>query len=75
MPWADLSDNDPGGVDWFVRAAIHKCWHSLPPDKQDLDEAERHVRRLVARAFRDFREDASVFVRDVIDGPDEDAED
>ena len=74
MPWADISDNDPGGADWFVRAAIHKVWHTLPPHKQDLDEVERQFRRLVSRAFRNFRDDADAFVRDVIDGPDEDAE-
>ena len=65
MPWVDLSEDDPAGVDLFVRSAIHKCWHSLPADKKDLDEVERHIRRLVARAFRDFREDAEFFMRGV----------
>ncbi len=72
MPWVDLSDNDPGAVDQFVRAAIHKCWHALPPDRQDLDTVEALIRRLVDRALRDFREDATRFEPADPDDPSED---
>ena len=61
MPWVDVSDADPGRVDQLIRAAIHKCFHALPPDRQTLDEAERVFRRLADRAFRDPREDAELF--------------
>lgn len=71
MPWVDLSDNDPGGPDLFIRSTIHKCWQALPPTDQSVEEAERQFRRLAERALRDFREDAEVFLRRV----DEDAGD
>ena len=63
MPWVELSDNDPGGADLFIRSAIHKCWHALPSALQNIDEAERQFTRLSERAFRDFREDAATFLR------------
>ncbi len=66
MPWVDLSDNDPGRVDQAVRTAIHKCWHALPPERQSLDQVERHIRRLVDRAFRDLREDAELFTEEAL---------
>jgi hypothetical protein len=74
MPWVDVSDNDPGRVDFAIRAAIHKCWHAMPEDKQSLDLVERCFRRLVDRAFRDLSEDAELFVQTVIDEPLEDEE-
>ena len=61
MPWVDLSDNDPGGADQFVRAALRKCWHALPPDRQTVAEVERVFRRLTERALRDLSEDSSEF--------------
>lgn len=61
MPWVDLSDSDPGGADQFVRAALRKCWHAVPPDRQTVAEVERVFRRLVDRALRDLREDAAEF--------------
>jgi hypothetical protein len=72
VPWVDLSDSDPGQMDQFVRAAIHKCWHGLPADRQSLDEVERVFRRLVERAFCNFREDAAEFSRSVVALPEAD---
>lgn len=69
MPWVDLSDGDPGQVDQLVRGAIHKCWHAMNPDRQTVDEVERVFRRLVDRAFRDFREDATALNTDAAKGP------
>jgi hypothetical protein len=75
MPWVDLSDSDPGGTDHFVRAALRKCWHSLPPDRQSIDEAERIFRKLVDRALRDLREDADEFPKfDLLSPSDADPE-
>ncbi len=72
MPWVDVSDNDPGRVDQASRAAIHKCWHSLPEDQQSLEIVEGHFRRLVDRAFRDVKDDTEVFFENVEDGHSED---
>jgi hypothetical protein len=51
----------PGQVDQMIRQAIHVCWVSLPDDRKTLDELEKQFRRMVDRAFKDFREDASSF--------------
>lgn len=37
------------------------CWHMLPEERQNLDDVERVMRRIVDRAIRDMREDAEAF--------------
>ena len=51
----------PGQVDQEIRQAIQVCWMALPPDKQNVDEVEKQIRRIVDRALRDLREDADSF--------------
>ncbi|MBI2901809.1 MAG: hypothetical protein HYY17_16610 [Planctomycetes bacterium] len=51
----------PCQVDEQIRQAIHFCWMALPPEKQNVDEVERQVRRIVERALEDLREDAGAF--------------
>lgn len=51
----------PHMIDQHVRQAISACWMALPPDRQNVDEVEKQIRRLVDRALRDFRDDAASF--------------
>jgi hypothetical protein len=51
----------PQAVDDTVRRAISTCWMMLPPQKRDFNTVEAEVRRLVARALKDFREDCQAF--------------
>jgi hypothetical protein len=51
----------PQQVDHQIRQAIQCCWMALPPDKQNIDEVEKQIRRIVERALRDLREDADSF--------------
>jgi hypothetical protein len=51
----------PQQVDQMVRQAIQFCWMSLPPEKQNVDEVEKQIRRIVDRALRDLRDDAESF--------------
>jgi hypothetical protein len=51
----------PQTIDQEIRRAIQYCWMSLPPEKQNVDAVEKEIRRLVDRALRDLREDASAF--------------
>ena len=51
----------PQQVDQQVRHAIQFCWMALPPERQNVDEVEKEIRRIVDRALRDFREDAASF--------------
>jgi hypothetical protein len=51
----------PGQVDEQIRQAIHMCWMSLPKDRKTVDELESQIRRIVERALKDLREDASQF--------------
>jgi hypothetical protein len=48
-------------LDQGIRSSISVAWMSLPPEKRTIEEVERQVRRLVDRALRDLREDASTF--------------
>ena len=61
MPWVDLSDSDPGQVDFMIRAAIHKCWYALPAEQREIERVESVFRRLVDRAWRNLREDQTLF--------------
>ncbi|WP_436717214.1 hypothetical protein U8335_09495 [Roseiconus lacunae] len=54
----------PVEIDQQLRQAIQFCWMGLPKDKQNVDELERQVRRLVDRAIRDIREDFDQFSGD-----------
>ncbi|HTU22826.1 MAG TPA: hypothetical protein VMG10_32600 [Gemmataceae bacterium] len=51
----------PQQVDQGIRQAIQLCWMALPPERQNIDEVEKQVRRIVDRALRDLREDADFF--------------
>ena len=51
----------PQAIDEQVRSAIHMCWMMLPPEKKNIEEVEKHVRKIVDRAFRDLRADSDSF--------------
>ena len=51
----------PGHVDQMVRHLLRTCWLSLPPERRNVDEVERQVRRILDRALRDLREDDQAF--------------
>ncbi|NBC10730.1 MAG: hypothetical protein GVY24_03225 [Planctomycetes bacterium] len=51
----------PQQVDHQIRQAIDFCWMALPPDKQNVDEVEAQIRRIVDRALKDMREDSDHF--------------
>lgn len=51
----------PQQVDQQIRQAIQFCWMALPPERQNVEEAEKQIRRIVDRALRDLREDADSF--------------
>lgn len=51
----------PGQIDQLIRQAIQFCWMGLPKEKQNVDEMERQIRRIVDRALRDFRDDRVEF--------------
>lgn len=51
----------PQQIDQLIRQAIQFCWMALPPEKQNVEEVEKQVRRIVDRALRDLREDADNF--------------
>jgi hypothetical protein len=51
----------PQQVDQQIRAAIQFCWLALPPKRQNVDEVEKQIRRLVDRALRDLRKDSKSF--------------
>ena len=73
MAMKTFGPNDPDGgkgaraffgpqqVDHQIREAIQFCWMVLPPERQNVDEVEKEIRRLVDRALRDLREDADSF--------------
>lgn len=51
----------PQMIDEQVRQAISFCWMALPPDRRNVDEVEKEIRRLVDRALRNLRDDATAF--------------
>jgi hypothetical protein len=51
----------PHQVDQSVRQALQVCWMSLPKERRTSKELEKQIRRLVARALKDFREDRKAF--------------
>jgi hypothetical protein len=51
----------PHHVDSQVRQAIQTCWMILPQGRQNVDEVEKEIRRIVDRALRDLKEDAQSF--------------
>ena len=51
----------PQQVDHQIRQAIQFCWMALPPERQNVQEVETQIRRIVERALRDLREDAESF--------------
>lgn len=48
-------------VDQAIRQAITHCWMALPEEKQSTDNVEKEILRLVQRALKDLKEDASAF--------------
>lgn len=48
-------------IDQMVRQAISTCWMILPAERQNVDEVEKEIRRIVDRALLNLREDASSF--------------
>jgi len=51
----------PQQIDQEIRSAIQFCWMALPPERQNVNEVEKQIRRLVDRALRDLREDSESF--------------
>lgn len=51
----------PHSVDHVVRQAITLCWMILPEDKKSIHAVESEIRRIVDRALKDLREDATAF--------------
>ncbi len=51
----------PGQIDSQVRSLISMCWMTLPEEKKTVDDLERIFRHIVDRAFRDLREDRTIF--------------
>jgi hypothetical protein len=51
----------PQDVERQFRKAIQICWITMEPDKQNVQEVEKHVRRIVERALHDLREDPDSF--------------
>jgi hypothetical protein len=52
---------NPNQVDQMLRHAIQFCWNVLPPERQNIEEVEKEVRRMLDRALRDQREDCERF--------------
>jgi hypothetical protein len=52
---------NPEMIDMSLRNAIRNTWMVLPKEKRTIDEAEKQIRRMVDRAFRDMREDFESF--------------
>lgn len=48
-------------IDQMVRQAISTCWMILPAERQNVDEVEREIHRIVDRALLNLREDATSF--------------
>ncbi len=55
----------PLHIDQTIRQAIQCCWMCLPQERRTCEELERQVRRIVDRAFKDFREDRLAFGQEV----------
>ena len=51
----------PMMMDHQIREAILHCWMMLPNDKKTVDAVEAEIRRVVDRALKDLREDATSF--------------
>ena len=51
----------PMMTDRQIREAIFHCWMMLPEDKKTVDAVEAEIRRIVDRALKDLREDATSF--------------
>jgi hypothetical protein len=49
----------PGHAAQMVGQAIQSCWMTLPAKRKTINDLEKEFRRLVDRAFRNFREDES----------------
>jgi len=51
----------PQQVDQMIRQAISICWMMLPEGKRKAEAVEAEIRRIVDRALKDLREDATAF--------------
>jgi hypothetical protein len=52
---------NPKTVDHMLRQAIMICWARLPKDKRTGTNLRWEVRRVVARALEDLRQDGEAF--------------
>ena len=44
-----------------IRQTIQICWMSLPPSRQNVEQVEKQVRRIMERTLRDLRKDPKSF--------------
>ena len=51
----------PGQVDQQIRQAVQTCWMMLPPNRRNIAEVEKEIRRIVERALQNLRDDAASF--------------
>ncbi len=51
----------PQALDNAIRQAISVCWVMLPDENKNIAFVETEVRRVVERALKDLKDDASVF--------------
>lgn len=51
----------PMMVDQSLRQAIMHCWMMLPEDQRNPENVAKEMTRLLERALKDMREDASSF--------------
>jgi hypothetical protein len=51
----------PHAVDQQIRQAVSMCWLLLPDGKKSIEAVEAEIRRLVDRALKDLKEDATRF--------------
>ena len=45
---------NPQQIDQQIRQAIQFCWLMLPPEKKNIGEVEKEIRRIVDRAPKGF---------------------
>jgi len=61
----------PQAVDQAIRQVISMCWMMLPDAKKSAENVDAEIRRLMARALEDMREDCKAFgIPDASQSPD-----
>jgi hypothetical protein len=51
----------PQAVDNAIRQAIATCWMIMPESKKNVESVEAEIRRIMERALKSLKEDASAF--------------